>query len=85
MFERNGLRRIHLFKREKITGSWRNIYYEKLFFLLLAKNNQNYQMKDTVMSRTCSIHGYENAQVHKILVGRLKGRSYFGDLGVSGG
>jgi hypothetical protein len=62
-------------KSDEVIRGWRKLHNEEL--VLFTKHNENDQVKDDEMDRSCSMHG-EKRNAYRISVGQTEGRRPLG-------
>jgi hypothetical protein len=65
VFESRVLRRILGSKRDEVTGEWRKLHNEE-HHVILAKDNQNDQVKEDEIGTACSTNGSEDECIYDI-------------------
>jgi hypothetical protein len=65
VFEKRMLGRIIGAKRNEETGDWSKLQIKELHNMKLTSYNQNDQVKEDGIGRTCNTHGIEGGCIHR--------------------
>ena len=78
MFENRVLRRIFGSEGEEVTGEWRKLHDEELYFLYSSPNIVRViKVEKNEMGEACSTYG-ERRGIYRVLVGKPEGKTPIG-------